>query len=194
MSGKEAVATTDANPRARPPDRHGDAARPVDELKTRSDLAVQESKQQVNALREQVVQMRQRPTTQGAALEALTASAKASEKLRIAAAVGNSIHKSHSVTSKAPESLIRFIQEYPLDDRADFGVQLEEMLRSMYDIYAPLIILGSSSYTGAEFGNECWNEIKRNFIRQLPASMQTTADKDLFGPFSCPWICLDRSL
>ena len=49
----------------------------MDELKTRSDLAVQESKQQVNALREQVVQMRQRPTTQGAALEALTASAKA---------------------------------------------------------------------------------------------------------------------
>ena len=43
------------------------------------------------------------------------------------------------------------IQEYPLDDRADFGVQVEEMLRSMYDIYAPLIILGSSSYTGAEF-------------------------------------------
>ncbi len=109
----------------------------MDELKTRSDLAVQESKQQVNALREQVVQMRQRPTTQGAAaLEALTASAKASEKLRIAAAVGNSIHKSHSVTSKAPESLIRFIQEHPLDDRADFSVQVEEMLRSMYDIYS----------------------------------------------------------
>ena len=71
MSGKEAVATTDANPRARPPDRHGDAAWPVDELelKTRSDLAVQESRQQVNALREQVVQMRQKPTTQGAAYD-----------------------------------------------------------------------------------------------------------------------------
>ena len=93
--------------------------------------------------------MRQKPTTQGAAFEALKASARASEKL--AEAVGNSINKSHSVTSKAPESLIRFIQEYPLDDRADFGVQVEEMLRSMYDIYAPLIILGSSSYTGAEF-------------------------------------------
>ena len=47
----------------------------------------------------------------------------------------------------------------------------------MYDIYAPDIILGSSSYTGAVFGNECWNEIKRNFIGQLTASMQTTADK-----------------
>ena len=29
------------------------------------------------------------------------------------------------------------IQEYPLDDRADFSVQVEEMLRSMYDIYSP---------------------------------------------------------
>ena len=147
----------------------------MDEMKTKSDLAAQESRQQVDALREQIVQMRQKPTTQGAAFEALKANARASEKL--AEAVGNSINKSHSVTSKAPESLIRFIQEYPLDDRADFGVQVEEMLRSMYDIYAPLIILGSSSYTGAEFGNECWNEIKRNFIGQLPASMQTTADK-----------------
>ena len=147
----------------------------MDEMKTRSDLAAQESRQQVDALREQLVQLRQKPTTQGAAFEALKASAQASEKL--AAAVGNSINKSHSVTSKAPESLTRFILEYPLDDRADFGVQVEEMLRSMYDIYAPLIILGSSSYTGAEFGNECWNEIKRNFIGQLPASMQTTADK-----------------
>ena len=129
----------------------------MDEMKTRSDLAAQESRQQVDALREQIVQMRQKPTTQGAAFEALKASAQASEKL--AAAVGNSINKSHSVTSKAPESLTRFILEYPLDDRADFGVQLEEMLRSMYDIYAPLIILGSSSYTGAEFGNECWNDV-----------------------------------
>ena len=128
----------------------------MDEMKTRSDLAAQESRQQVDALREQIVQMRQKPTTQGAAFEALKASAQASEKL--AAAVGNSINKSHSVTSKAPESLIRFIQEYPLDDRADFSVQVEEMLQSMYDIYAPEIILGSSSYTGAEFGNECWNE------------------------------------
>ena len=128
----------------------------MDEMKTRSDLAAQESRQQVDALREQVVQMRQKPTTQGAAFEALKASAQASEKL--AAAVGNSINKSHSVTSKAPESLTRFIQEYPLDDRADFSVQVEEMLQSMYDIYAPEIILGSSSYTGAEFGNECWNE------------------------------------
>ena len=43
----------------------------MDELKTRSDLAVQESRQQVNALREQVVQMRQnlKPTTQGAAYD-----------------------------------------------------------------------------------------------------------------------------
>ena len=30
----------------------------------------------------------------------------------------------------------------------------------MYDIYAPDIILGSSSYTGAEFGNECWDDGK----------------------------------
>ena len=29
------------------------------------------------------------------------------------------------------------IQESPLDDRADFSVQVEEMLRSMYDIYSP---------------------------------------------------------
>ena len=92
----------------------------MDEMKTRSDLAAQESRQQVDALREQIVQMRQKPTTQGAAFDALTATAKASEKL--AAAVGNSINKSHSVTSKAPESLTRFILEYPLDDRADFSV------------------------------------------------------------------------
>ena len=94
----------------------------IDELKTKSDLAAQESRQQVNALREQVTQLRQKPTTQGAAFDALTATAnlKASEKL--AAAVGNSINKSHSVTSKAPESLTRFILEYPLDDRADFSV------------------------------------------------------------------------
>ena len=130
----------------------------MDEMKTRSDLAAQESRQQVDALREQIVQMRQKPTTQGAAFEALKASAQASEKL--AAAVASSINKSHSVTSKAPESLIRFIQEYPLDDRADFSVQVEEMLRSMYDIYSPEQILRSSSYTEAEFGNVCWNKIK----------------------------------
>ena len=61
----------------------------VDEMKTRSDLAAQESRQQVDALREQIVQLRQKPTTQGAAFEALKASAQANEKL--AAAVGNSI-------------------------------------------------------------------------------------------------------
>ena len=92
----------------------------MDEMKTRSDLAAQESKQQVDALREQLVQMRQKPTTQGAVFEALKASAEASEKL--AAAVGNSIQKTHSVTSKAPDSLTRFIQEHPLDGRADFSV------------------------------------------------------------------------
>ena len=102
----------------------------MDEMKTRSDLAAQESKQQVDALREQLVQMRQKPTTQGAAFEALKASAEANEKL--AATVGNSIQKTHSVTSKAPDSLTRFIQEHPLDGRADFGVQVEEMLESMY--------------------------------------------------------------
>ena len=124
----------------------------MEELRIKDNLAAQEMRQQLDALREQVTQMRQKPTTQGAAFEALKASAQASEKL--AAAVGNSINKSHSVTSKAPESLTRFIQEYPLDDRADFSVQVEEMLRSMYDIYSPEIILGSSSYTGAasEFG------------------------------------------
>ena len=92
----------------------------VDEMKTRFDLATQESKQQVDALREQIVQMRQKPTSQGAAFEALKASAQANEKL--AAAVGNSIQKTHSVTSKAPDSLTRFIQEHPLDGRADFSV------------------------------------------------------------------------
>ena len=34
----------------------------MDEMKTRSDLAAQESRQQVDALREQIVQMRQKPT------------------------------------------------------------------------------------------------------------------------------------
>ena len=53
------------------------------------------------------------------------------------------------------------IQEYPLDDRADFSVQVQEMLQSMYDIYAPEIILGSSSYTGAEFGNECYITLRQ---------------------------------
>ena len=78
---------------------------------------------------------RQKPTSQGAAFEALVASSKANEKLL--KVVGNSIYRSNSVTSKAPESLTRFIQEHPLDDRADFSVQVEEMLRSMYDIYSP---------------------------------------------------------
>ena len=47
----------------------------------------------------------------------------------------------------------------------------------MYDIYAPQIILRADSYTGAEYGNECWNEIKRCFIGQLTKGMLTTADK-----------------
>ena len=51
----------------------------MDEMKTRSDLAAQESRQQVDALREQIAQMRQKPTTQGAAFEALKASAQASD-------------------------------------------------------------------------------------------------------------------
>ena len=51
----------------------------MDEMKTRSDLAAQESRQQVDALREQIVQMRQKPTTQGAAFEALKASAQQQE-------------------------------------------------------------------------------------------------------------------
>ena len=63
-------------------------------------------RQQLDALREQVTQMRQRPTSQGAAFDALIASSKANEKL--AKAIGNSINRSNSVTSKAPESLIRF--------------------------------------------------------------------------------------
>ena len=62
----------------------------------------------MNELREQVTQMRQKPTTQGAAFEALVASSKANEKLL--KVVGNSIYRSNSVTSKAPESLIRFVQ------------------------------------------------------------------------------------
>ncbi len=116
----------------------------MEEQRIKDNLAAQEMRQQLDALREQVTQMRQKPTTQGAAFEALKASAEANEKL--AATVGNSIQKTHSVTSKAPDSLTRFIQEHPLDDRADFSVQVEEMLRSMYDIYSPEIILGSSSY------------------------------------------------
>ena len=116
----------------------------MEEQRIKDNLAAQEMRQQLDALREQVTQMRQKPTTQGAAFEALKASAEANEKL--AATVGNSIQKTHSVTSKAPDSLTRFIQEHPLDGRADFGVQVEEMLRSMYDIYSPEIILGSSSY------------------------------------------------
>ena len=51
----------------------------MDEMKTKSDLAAQESRQQVDALREQIVQMRQKPTTQGAAFEALKASAQQQE-------------------------------------------------------------------------------------------------------------------
>ena len=92
----------------------------MEEQRIKDNLAAQEMRQQLDALRELVTQMRQKPTTQGAAFEALRASAQASEKL--AEAVGNSINKSHSVTSKAPESLTRFILEYPLDDRADFSV------------------------------------------------------------------------
>ena len=100
-------------------------------------------RQQLDALREQMTQMRQRPTSQGAAFDALVASSKTNEKL--AKAIGNSINRSNSVTSKAPESLIRFIQECPLDDKADFGYQVEEMLRSMFDIFAAEQMLRSGS-------------------------------------------------
>ena len=54
----------------------------------------------MNALREQLAQVRQKPPTQGAALEALAASSKTNEleKLaRRALAVGNSLNKSHGV-------------------------------------------------------------------------------------------------
>ena len=66
----------------------------------------------MNALREQLAQVRQKPPTQGAALEALAASSKTNEleKLaRRALAVGNSLNKSHGVSSKAPDSLTQYI-------------------------------------------------------------------------------------
>ena len=53
----------------------------------------------------------------------------------------------------------------------------------MYDImiYAPgdseILKSRSSRATEAEFGNVCWNKIKKDFIGQLTAGMLTTADK-----------------
>ena len=63
----------------------------MEEQRIKDNLAAQEMRQQLDALREQVTQMRQKPTTQGAVFEALKASAEANEKL--AATVGNSIQK-----------------------------------------------------------------------------------------------------
>ena len=54
----------------------------MEEQRIKDNLAAQEMRQQLDALtREQVTQMRQEPTSRGAAFEALAASAKASEKL-----------------------------------------------------------------------------------------------------------------
>ena len=157
------------------PDADIATLRYMEEQRIKDNLAAQEMRQQLDALREQVTQMRQRPTSQGAAFDALIASSKANEKL--AKAVGNSINRSNSVTSKAPESLIRFVQECPLDDKADFGYQIEEMLRSMFDIHAAEQMLRSESFTDAEYGIACWKMIKKDFVAQVKADILTTADK-----------------
>ena len=51
----------------------------MEEQRIKNDLAAQEMRQQLDELREQVTQMRQRPTSQGAAFDALVASSKANE-------------------------------------------------------------------------------------------------------------------
>ena len=61
------------------PDADIATLRYMEEQRIKNDLAAQEMRQQLDELREQVTQMRQRPTSQGAAFDALVASSKANE-------------------------------------------------------------------------------------------------------------------
>ena len=89
----------------------------------------------MNALREQLAQVRQKPPTQGAALEALAASSKTNEleKLaRRALAVGNSLNKSHGVYKHATLGWQNYLKSKPVNVRT--GAQLDAVLLILRDV------------------------------------------------------------
>ena len=87
----------------------------------------------MNALREQLAQVRQKPPTQGAALEALAASSKTNELEKLARrALGNSLNKSHGVNAYATLGWQNYLKYKPVNVRT--GAQLDAVLLILRDV------------------------------------------------------------